>query len=165
MTSIHTSLTSPDEIAHWLKSYNIPCSVSESIKIEPGKAYIFDRLYKIQSANGHWNFVYTTKNNEILIYDPFGIPFYTDEFKNKTVVFSLEQDQKLNEKSCGLYCFLFAFKFFTNILKLNNYLIVDFKKSKYYIKTDKNYNIDNYEKYESIYSELHNETLQLTKST
>lgn len=155
MTSLHVSLTSPDEIKKWLKAYNVPCEVSQTIKIEPGKAYIFDRLDKVNADCGHWNFVYTSKNNEVLVYDPFGIPFYIDGFKNKTVVYSLEQDQTLKEKSCGLYCFLFTFRFFNGILTLSEYLVVDFKNKSYYA-TD-NFNNEKYKKYLEVYKELHNE--------
>ena len=155
MTSLHTSLTSPEEIKRWLKAYQLPCEVSQSIKVIPGKAYIFDRLNGVESANGHWNFIYTTPDNEVLVYDPFGVPFYVDAFKNKTVCYSLEQDQKLNEKSCGLYCFLFAFKYFNNILHLKQYMIIDYPKKTYY--ATENYNNEKYKKYIAIYSELHKE--------
>lgn len=158
-TSMHTSLTSPEEIKHWLKSYGLPFDVSEAIKIEAGKGYIFDRLYGTNSTTGHWNFVYTSKSgNEVIVYDPFGVPFYAKEFKNKKIIYSLEQDQKLNEKSCGLYCFLFAFKLFNHILKLKNYMIIDFKTSDYFISAPKNLKIENFNRYKKIYEEIHRET-------
>lgn len=152
-TSMHTSLTSPDEIKSWLKAYNLPFQVSEEIKVESGKGYIFDRLAGEPLANGHWNFIYC-KGDEVIVYDPFGVPFFVPQFKNKKVIYSLEQDQKLNEKSCGLYCFLFAFKLYHNILTLNDYLIVDFKNKCYYVKSD---NVDKrkLDKYLSIYEEIH----------
>lgn len=155
---MHTSLTTPDELTKWVRAYNLPCIVSQPLKLIPGKGVIFDRLDKINAANGHWNFIYTSKDGkEILVYDPFGIPFYTDAFKNKKVVFSLEQDQKLNEKSCGLYCFLFAFKLFNDILNLKDYLIVDLNK-KTYTSSLKHVNTKRLKEYEKIYKELHNET-------
>lgn len=156
-TSMHTSLTTPEEISKWCKSYNVPCIVTESIKLIPGKGVIFDRLNKLQTSNGHWNFVYMSPDSkEVMVYDPFGIPFYVPEFNGKKVVFSLEQDQRLNEKSCGLYCFLFAFKLFNNILKLSDYLVVDLNNKTYEIKKD---NIDDkkLKQYENIYKTLHNE--------
>lgn len=152
-TSMHTSLTTPDEIKSWLKAYKLPYQVSDEIKIENGQGYIFDRLAGEPLANGHWNFVYC-KGDEVIVYDSFGVPFFVPEFKNKKVIYSLEQDQKLNEKSCGLYCFLFAFKLYHNILELKNYLVVDFKNKSYYVK---NNNIDKRKlnKYLNIYEEIH----------
>lgn len=167
MTSMHTSLTTPEEIRHWFKAYGLPYDVSEAIRIVPGKGYIFDRLYGVNAANGHWNFIYTSPNGkEVLVYDPFGIPFFVPEFKDKKVIYSISLDQKLNEKSCGLYCFLFAFKLFNGILHLTDYLYVDYPTKSYYESLSKMSKQEfmnqahNRNKYTDIYEELHNERAQ-----
>lgn len=154
-TTMHSSLTTPEEIKQWCSAYNLPCEVSEAIKLKKAKGIVFDRLAGLQTNNGHWNFCYTSPSGkEIIAYDPFGIPYYVPEFKDKIVIYSLDQDQKLNERSCGLYCFLFAFRLFNNILKIKNYMIVDFKNKKWYISSP-DVDKDKYKKYEKIYESLH----------
>lgn len=163
--SLHTSLTTPEEIRHWLKAYHLPYEVSDPIRVEPGKGYIFDRLHGVNAANGHWNFIYTSKDGrEVLVYDPFGIPFFVPEFKDKKVLYSISLDQKLNEKSCGLYCFLFAFKLYNNILKLTDYLYVNYPDKAYSDGSTRKITREQFYKeadqrfrYTDIYNELHNE--------
>ena len=115
------------------KSYLNTFSKDEIPLIENNKSLIFN-LQNSDQAGSHWLSI-SRKNNNIFIFDSFGIAYIPKNiyeiYKNFNIITNIYRIQDINSNLCGLFCVLFCLykvnsknKFieFLNLFTVNDYI-------------------------------------------
>ena len=101
--------------------------------IENNKSLIFN-LQNSDQKGSHW-VALSRKNNDILVFDSFGIGDITNKlykiYENYNIITNIYRIQDINSKLCGMFCVLFClykvdsknkFISFLNLFNSNNFL-------------------------------------------
>ena len=100
-------------INNLLKDFKIFSGVYSKDKIpliENDKSFIFN-LQNSNEPGSHWVSL-SRKNNNIFIFDSFGIGYVTNNlykiYKNYNIITNIYRIQDINSNLCGMFCVLFC---------------------------------------------------------